>query len=61
MTEQDNILLDIPPLSQRDPRWIDVQLGSSNTTIGGVWVPANLYLDDAGLHKSSRSMPPEEE
>jgi len=33
--QQNNILLDIPPLSQRDPRWIDVQLGSSNTTIGG--------------------------
>ena len=33
--EQADILLPIEPLSQVDPRWKDVQLGTSSSTIGG--------------------------
>lgn len=29
-----NILLNIPPIAQRDPRWATIQLGTSNKTIG---------------------------
>ena len=30
-----DILLNIPPLAQRDPKWKDIQLGTSSVTIGG--------------------------
>jgi hypothetical protein len=29
------VLLNIPPLAQRDPKWKDIQLGTSSVTIGG--------------------------
>ena len=30
-----NMLLNIAPLAQRDPKWADIQLGTSSVTIGG--------------------------
>jgi hypothetical protein len=47
-----NILLNIEPLAQRDPRWAGVQLGTSNKTIGShgcVITDATMMLRHFGI------------
>ena len=48
-----NVLLDIQPLSQRDPRWASIQLGTSTSTIGShgcLMTDMTMFLRYLGLN-----------